>query len=436
MRIGYGKLARSWELDWAKASGVGGDIDCIRLLRRLSEARPDDEFFLVGRCKGGDPQALGYADNVVNPWGDGGWELPAVEYKKGIGPDEYHVPRDIFRQLSEGLELDALVLWVGQVANSNSPLPPSGEDWDHCDLTNPQVMAVNYTLYLLDMVNRMGIEPILLCPDPRNYWKPRELMRPLTRPILAQYEMERETRHEQYRRKGEPWQDGKVWGGSQIVSTTAYEYAGVELTALDSPGLIHCNRDPDRPHLIGVITNENRAEVPEMTARVTQLKKFVLERWPDAPIYGKWSDKSMTALERQVEPVPYPDMYDTLRQFRCTITLPASGSGWATAKAWEAFAVGTVMFFHHKYDDQGWILPRRDKFWKPLRKFLVVHTQRQFWQRVEELERDEARWLEIIDMQRRLFEMRFEEWQGGARRVLERLEQRDFETYPPTPDYY
>lgn len=423
MRIGYGKFARSWELDPSKASTVGGDIDAARLLRRLSSALPEDDFVLVGRCKGGNPKQYDYPPNVYNPWYSDNWELPMVTYRDGLTQEDYLRPREMFRELTRGVHLDALVLWIGQVANANSPIPPSGEDWDDCNLTNPQVMAVNYTLYLVDLCNRLGIEPITICPDPRNYWKPREMTRPFRKPILAQYEMIRNTRHEQYQHWGLPWQAGHVREGSQIVAKARYEYAGVELTALDDPAQIRFQNDPSREHLIGIITNENKAEVTDDTSRVLQIQKYVFERWPDAPLYGKWSEPSMEKLSRSVEPIPYTQMYDTLRRFKCTMTFPASGSGWATAKAWEAFAVGTVMFFHHRYDDQGHILPRTGSEFRKLRKFLVVHNQRQLWQRVEQLEKDDDLFLDIILQQRARFERQFKHWQGGARRVLERLQE-------------
>ena len=49
MRIGYSKIGRSWCLDPAKASTVGGDLDQIRLLKRLAHKHPEHEFFLIGR---------------------------------------------------------------------------------------------------------------------------------------------------------------------------------------------------------------------------------------------------------------------------------------------------------------------------------------------------------------------------------------------------
>lgn len=424
MRIGYGKLARSWNLDTTKASTVGGDIDVVRLLRRLSKALPDDELFLLGRCKGGSPKAHGFDENVFNPWHEWNWDLPPVIHKPNMAPEDYTKPRDLFRELTGDLNLDAVVLWLGQVANANSPIPPSGEDWDNCKLTNPQVMAVNYTLYLLDFLNRKGIEPILLCPDPRNYWKPRELTRPFTQSILAQYDTVRGTRHEQFDKWGLPWQDGWRREGSQLVAAADYDYAGVELTALDEPDLIDFDEIYERPHLIGIISNENKTAVHDDTSRRLQVKKYILDKWPDAPIYGTWTDETQEFFNRKIEPIPYTEMYSRLQQFKCSVTFPASGSGWATAKAWEAFAVGTVMFFHHKYDDQGHIVSRSGKKWRQLRKFLIVHNQRQLWQRVKMLEDDPGLWHNIICQQRQLFEEHFDWYMGGAARVIDRIEEK------------
>jgi hypothetical protein len=435
MKIGYGKLARSWNINPDNPSIVGGDIDAARLLMRLAKERPQDEFWLMGRCQGGDPQQYGYPKNVRSPWVEFEWDLPAIDVEETRDDQNmYYVARDKFRELvaASGLKMDQLVLWVGQVANSSSPLPPSGEDWGPTTrLTYPLVMSANYSGYLLYYINDVadynGSEPILLVPDPRNYWKPRELTRPLKHPILAQYEMVRPCLHEQFQKWGMPWQEGRTRMGSQIEATVNYEYAGVELTALDDPEKIYCSREWDRPHSIGIISNENANTCPEEVRRGDQIRKYILERWPDAPIYGKWTKPTMDYLGRQIEPVPYRDMYDTMRSFRMSMTFPASGSGWATAKAWEAFAVGTVMFFHKGYDEQGWIVPRKGKDWKELRKFLIVHNQRQLWERAKELEVNSGLWRGIVDMQRQLFETRFVEWRGGAKRVMERLDARQAE---------
>ena len=424
MRIGYGKFARSWNLGVGEASTVGGDIDVARLLMRMALRRSQDEIFLVGRCQGGDPRQYGYPANVVSPWHSLGWSLPAVSADDvERDPGKYYLARDKFRELTHNLHLDALVLWIGQVANSNSPIPPSGEDWGpQTKLTSPQVMSVNYTLYLVDLCNRTGIEPILLCPDPRNYWKPRELTRPLTRAVLAQYVQNRGTRHEQYEQWGMPWQEGHARGGSQILAPVRYDYAGVELAALDDPENIEFHDSHEREHAFGLVTNENANAVPEDTSRLHQIRKYVLARWPYAPIHGTWTETSTKAMGRiDIAPIPYTSVYDKLRSFRATMTFPASGSGWATAKPWEAFAVGTPIFFHPRYDDQGWIIPRMGPEWRELRDFLLVYNQRQLWERVARLEIDGELFRSIVTQQRARLMQAYKNWDGGLRRVTERL---------------
>ena len=127
-------------------------------------------------------------------------------------------------------------------------------------------------------------------------------------------------------------------------------------------------------------------------------------------------------------------MYNTLRTFRSTITFPASGSGWATAKPWEAFAAGTIMFFHPEYDTQGHIMPIRGKHhWtdeggiiprdqlQMLSDFLRVPDVETFRERVQNISRSDYLWHTYADLQRRYYEAAFMYWRGGSRRIEEVL---------------
>jgi hypothetical protein len=220
------------------------------------------------------------------------------------------------------------------------------------------------------------------------------------------------------------------------VIRTDYVYAALELTALDEPGSIVC---ADRPgeHAVGIVSNENRKYVGKK-ARLGLVQEWIFDRWPEAPMYGKWSKDSEDALERKVRSIPVEQMYEVLRTFRCTITLPASGSGWATAKPWEAFAAGTVMFFHPWYDTQGHIMPIAGRpHWtdhadlipredlQKLSDFLRVSTPAEFFERVEAIEGFDDLWRKITQLQRNYFECAFMYWGGGARPVAEAINRED-----------
>ena len=149
------------------------------------------------------------------------------------------------------------------------------------------------------------------------------------------------------------------------------------------------------------------------------IKEWVLEDRPNAEIFGVWTDVSKAALGRpDIRPCPYEHLGSTLQRWRTTLTTPASGSGWATAKPWECFAYGTVCFFHPHYDDQDWIL--RDAP-KELRDWLRVPSVESMNKRIAHLAQDQAAWEWIVTEQRKHFEAKYEEHLGGVAEIMRRL---------------
>jgi hypothetical protein len=418
MKVAYGKFTRSWNSERGKASTVGGDIDVWRLLQRLAKRRPQHEYVLVGRHQGGIGE---FPSNVSTIWDD---RMNTVKLADGtVTLQNYNDFMDTWCAVTDPVEVDSCVFWLGQVGNANSPIPMIGTDWSDNKLANPYVMNVRYTAPLCDFVNRRGIDPILLTPDPRNWWRPREIWRPFKRPVLGQYNMVKDTKHEQYDHWGQPWQVGYPREESVIVAQAEYAYAGIEYTALDEPEQIAFSEDYDRPHHIGIISNENKKEVPDAVSRLVQLKEWVLSLNPDTPVHGSWSEESRADLKREISSVPLEMMQPTLRTFRATVTFPASGSGWVTAKWAEAASAGTVCFIHPGYDDQDHIFRHADKLkYRELKKFLRVYTPRQLKTNLAALERDRSLWLAIITMQRELFLENFNRWEGGAKCVIEQLD--------------
>ena len=426
MRIGIAKLGRSWCMDPKAASVVGGDIDVIRSVVRIGDRRPRDEIVLIGKNSGDDPMKIGYPDNVVNPW-HGAWKMPsfpASAYGKEGSLDLVEAGLATFWEsvnASGGLHFDAIIVWLGQHGSCSRMLPMVNTRWEDCDYATPLQSMTNYARYLVEIINETGVEPILLVPDPRNTYKMRDITRPFTRPALAQFNESRKVAYEQYGDTPPPWVEHV---GSCGVSRLDYVYAGVELCALDKPNKIELGGD-GRKHLFGLISNENKKEVTR--PRLPLVKEWVIDNWADAPIHGTWSEESQQALGRRVEPIPQHTMYDVLRQFTCTITLPASGSGWATAKPWECFAAGTVCFFHPQYDTQNHVLlndayedvdigARRE-----LNDFLRVGSPDELRVRVERIKKDKKLRAWLVDTQRRHFERAFNIWEGGVGAALKLL---------------
>lgn len=477
MKIGYGKIGRSYNLDIGKATSVGGDSDVLNLLMRLALAHPEHEFILVGKNSGEDPQQFGFPSNVINPWVE--WK---TQWRMPKDPKDADKAVELFRQIAGDMhkELDAMIVWAGQHGSANSRIPMIGANWTRapgaeeaggsnddndivtggeCDaLATPQFAFINYVAGLSDFISRWreaapGIEAreeIWLCPDPRNYLKMREIRNPIRYPVLAQYNFEKYRKAERYGRFPDTLQTHDPTGyveNSLWVSTVSYCYSGLELTAVGSPQDIKFDPNPGE-HRFGMVVNENLTNVKY--SRLDLLKEWVLPYYPDAEIRGHWTDKSQIALGRIFVPVPYSEVYGVMKSFATTLTTPASGSGWATAKPWESFALGSICFFHPKYDEQGHIIPLKEDSpgdWSEdarfLSKWLRVKSPKELSERIDAVMSDVALYKTIAEAQRRHYEAAFKKWNGGAQAVSDRLISQFFDpaldkpwttlTRPPAP---
>jgi len=433
VKIGYCKLSRAMPLSPAKWGVVGGDDEPPLLLKTLATRHPEHEWIIVGRNSLEQPHEVGLPANVTNPWTE---LMPLVKRdvagrdqpQRITGDDLQHViavydhyTRPLFEQL------DGLIVWAGQHGTSNSPLPKIGTSYEDNDYTQPQKSFTLYASYILRGINAfrerdpLRYEEIWLVPDPRNYPKPRDLKWPQRLPILAQYEFTKNEKFERYRDPRTPAEcgfdaqvdeTGHVWNATQRYVYSGLEICGVLPEHIDS----RFSTDWERREHFGLFINEARAYVKRN--RLAAMMEYVVPLRP-AFVHGKWSDKSKAQLELPenvgyaVEPAPAEVYYDKLRSVRCTLTTPSSGSGWATTKPWQAFAVGTVCFFHPDYDTQGHIIPTlrqalsgavADEKLANLARWLRVTDPNELEKRVKYLNENRDAWLWLIRAQRALYD--------------------------------
>lgn len=447
-RIGYGKIGRSWKLDPTNGTSTGGDADVARALHLLSRLRPEDTFVLIGKNSGENPQSLGYPENVVNLW--------STEYHKATQQTIREIspkPKGQNRQFSvetlpdvlayhESIaaqmfaDLDEVIMWAGQHGTSNVRLPSIE---DRSTYTNPQDSFLIYASYLLQGINlwrdaNPGKDVIWLNPDPRNYLKMRDLKEPLLHPVLAQFEKKQTLKHERYGDETEP-PNGIKWDkqGGVWVAPQRSIYSALELTALPGPDPTQLSTDYESRMPFGIIANENRAYVAN--DRASAVRDWVVALWPEAEVFGKWSKKGAEALGRgEIRIVPYQHLGTVLQRWMCTITTPASGSGWATAKPWECFAYGVVCFFHPGYDTQGHIIPTLQQMsendhveaFNPdgaaLARWLRVESPEDLKRRVDYLVENPDAWVSLIEAQRAYFVDRYNANLGGVKMIMERLD--------------
>jgi hypothetical protein len=353
-RVAYAKIGRSIILDEDKwQPGGNGDNEPVVMLRDLALRHPEITWVVAGRYSG---TGKDLPPNVEVP------KFPKVvasdKWKGGAKRATREDAEEYYRFTLELYEsCDQALIHVGQHGTSNQPIP---QDKDPTLTTKPQEVALLYAGPVINALNRLGerFEPVWVCQDPRNYLKSRDLKWYPRHPVLAQYDWEREQNHFRWGDPRSPhevgydgrarWRDPTSW-----ATRHAYRYSGLELAGVprwedqDWPGF-------EERQDFGVLMNENRSYVKHNRADIS--KRWVLPFSPDV-FHGRWSVEGQTKLGRAITPVTYDQVPHVLSATKATVTTPASGSEWATAKVWECFAVGTICFMHPRYDAQGHTVP-------------------------------------------------------------------------------
>lgn len=420
--IGYSKIGRSIQLppsSWDSA----GDNEPPVLLSKLARRNPQHTFIIVGRNTGERPEDIGLPANVINPWAN---EDRRAYVRDGLkrarelqGQERLAWMQAILSNASTDLfiGLDGFVNWVGQHGTSNQMIPKVNGGGV---LTNPQDSFVNYAGYIIRGINDWRSEDpyacqeVHLCPDPRNYLKARDLMWPPS-PIVGQYDWRKKEKHFRFGSTYDPeefggrlfehssyalpttWAEDGVWSATHV-----YEYQRLETVGI--PSTLECSYEWEGRSHLGIIINEARGYVK--LNRLDAMRDWVMPLRPTW-VYGRWSDKSAATLGiTGVQPIAWHAQWDALRSVRCTFTTPSSGSHWATTKPWEAFACGTVCFFHPEYDKQDHVLTDAPR---ELHQWLRVKTPEELAKRVEVLSQDQDAWSWLVTEQRRLFDRATEE---------------------------
>lgn len=435
-RIGYAKLGRSMPLSLDRCGSNGGDVEMVPTLKLLAERHPDVSFILLGRNSGEFPPAVGLPDNVFNPWLM--WQHSIRRDLNAAGLNhpnwtiaEHQAVHQILMQhvYGEFENLDGMVMWVGQHGTTNTPLPSLQKPGE---LTKPYDWSELYCSYLLQGINRwrdvdpLGREEVMLNADPRNVVKYRDSKWPWRHPVLSQYERVDNVKHERYGTGVELFTEFAQHDKELTPDTRGYwrgntrsVYSRLEISGL-LPGTpfadtIKFNDNHEREHDFGIVFNETKREVA-----LEKSRRYILQRWvlPLSPgfVRGKWSAATLKTLNFNIEPVDVQDYFDLLQTTRCTLTTPSSGSGWATAKPWEAFAAGVVCFFHPAYDDQNHILSDAPFV---LHEWLRVKRTEDLRERVAYMRANPDFWREIVRLQRNHYEIAIEE-----KRYLREIEER------------
>jgi hypothetical protein len=409
-----------------------------RLLHDLASRNPQHTFAIISTCRD-DPQACGFPPNVVNTW----TPERLAWYSSQVKPFQ-----EIMRQVSKtdmamldairGIEgvidtmllplaekMEGAVIWSGQHGTANSVLPSVTDRSGIPGFTRPYDSFTFYGGGIFRLINAWrDLDPkrneeVWLIADARNHLKARDQKWPLRHPVLGQFNFTRDLHHERFGDKSNPaeffgygdreetasWKTDHTW-----KSRISYVYSGLEACGVMPEHVGHWYTDDNfnqRAHF-GLFINEAGGHVGQgadqkanehKLGRATITRDWVLPIQP-AFIHGKWTKASMEALSIDVTSVPFDQYFPTLRTVKCTFTTPSSYSGWATTKAWEAFAVGTVCFRHPEYDTQDHIYGRLPD---EVRGWLSPKTPEDLKARVEFLNGSEVTWKWLVQAQYDLY---------------------------------
>lgn len=441
MIVGYAKLGRIQQYDPTRWGPLGADNEAPMLLGRLARRNPGMQFVILGRNDGVSPGEVGLPSNVVNPFSvpdvraavkRATADLKGSEDPIGEGLRRYiDAMRSIFSPWTG--ELDGLVLWLGQTDQNQSPDVPAmrgGRPYRTLEMYRLHVS------YYVDLINRwrdpdpLTREPVWLCSDVWNRMKARDLRWPHRHPVLCQYDWSHSMKHYRHGDSAGPEQYGfgdvARWPRNPNgcwESTVQYSYSALELGCSVPTGTPLSDSWEGRDRF-GVIVNQSRAK----SGRDLVLRDWVLSVHPDW-IHGSWDEERQRKLGVTIEPLPWRRVAERMHTARSTLAVPIRlDMSWATPKAWEMFAAGTVCFFHPKYDDQGHILPTleqcrdlaEDSELRRLAQWLRVRTPEELRERVDRMNRDRDGWLAVVQRQRLLFE-KFSGEQRCVREIEARL---------------
>lgn len=404
-RIAYGKIGRVVRLD--SPSNVGGDVEVINLTRRL--ARAGYAVDLVTRHAGNLPDGV---TSQLDPGGaladfptlgaidreaicDGRWTANVLRFEEVLRQAVDRLPR-----------YDAWVIWLGE---HNGPCWPYPKQ-DETGLVRPYGSRLNLVEPVRRLIEGLGVRPIWLCPDPRNLLRCNNLRADLTstrpgRPIVAQYDLV-----ETFARRV---------ADDHRSSELAYAYGGLELLAVDH--LKTDERDemnaPSERAQFGALVNEGMKDDRPL-ARRNLVRPWLTDLGGE--LVGHWRAETTSAIGiAQPASVEVADVPATNRRWASTITLPASCTGWATAKPWEAFAAGTVCFAHPAYDDQDHVygtLP------EPVRRFLRPATPARLIERVRAVHANLDLRAQVVAAQRDALARARARWDGGLSLIRDLIE--------------
>ena len=360
--IGFAKVGKSIKFRTNKYSPIGGDNEASCTLRAVANNNPDKNFYIVGRSDYAtlsdiEKNELFPYDNVVDVWEGVGLEISEKYFNHII---------TYFKE--KNVTLDFTIMMVGQMSNVTIPnriqKVREGNDGKPAATLD---MSKWYTTPIITWLNEEKPPYVEIVNDPRYTIKqPRDLFH-MPMKSLGQYDYEYET-----------FAIRNYEDQERITRVVKSEYAGME-TAFCGDYEYGEQVNMDRNTDFMVVLNEGKP------SRYNLLKEWVLNKFNEVEVYGKWSD--VTGEDSRFKgSLHLSELQNKLQDVKFTFIIPIK-EGWTTSKYIEMIHAGVIPFLHPSYDTQGHL---------PIPMFLRPQTPSEFYERMQSLIDDKARYEEVL----------------------------------------
>ena len=352
MKIGFCKVGKSVKFRITKYSPIGGDNEASCTLRAVANNNPDKTFYIVGRSDFATLSEIEKADlfpydNVVDVWEGVGLDISQKYFDHIV---------NYFKE--KQITLDFTIMMVGQL--SNVTIPDRIEKVREGNDGKPAAtldMTKWYTTPIFTWLNQEKPPYIEIVNDPRYTIKqPRDMFHMPMR-SLGQYDYDYET-----------FSIRSYEDQERITRVVHSEYAGME-TAFCGDYEYTQNINLDRKTDFMVVLNEGKP------SRYDLLKEWVLDKFEDVEIYGKWEHDAVNKDSRFQGSARIDELQKKLQDVKFTFIIPIK-EGWVTSKYIEMIHAGVIPFLHPTYDMQGHL---------PIPDFLRPKTPSEFYERMQHL---------------------------------------------------
>jgi hypothetical protein len=329
--IAFAKIGKSVKLRTNKYSPVGGDNEASCVLRAIANNNPDKIFYIVGRSDFASLTETDKADlfpynNVIDIWAEMKIErVPTDRYFWWI--------KTYFEE--NNITLDATVMMVGQICNVSIPekMKKVREENDDGKPAFVLDMTKWYVTPLTFWLNECKPHYVEVINDPRYTMRQARDFMHLPFKGLSQYDYTY-TAHPIKSIEDQSRQDIPVdceYAAMETAFCVDYEYTEE----------VNTNRNTD----FMVVLNEGKP------SRYKLLKEWVLDKFDDVEIYGKWGNNA-EGDERFKGSMHLKQLQNKLQDVKFTFIIPIK-EGWVTSKYIEMIHAGVIPFLHPSYDMQG-----------------------------------------------------------------------------------